>query len=58
MYEDMKSLFANSVLFLLAIALTDNFFQNYQTFEDIEPISSSADESLYHHEIKKDVLRV
>jgi hypothetical protein len=54
----MKSLFANSVLLLLTIALADNVFQDYRTFEEIEAISSSANESLYHLRIKKNMLRI
>lgn len=58
MYEDIKPLFANSILLLLTIALADRAFQNYATFEEIEAISSSADEFLHHLRIKKDMLRV
>jgi len=58
MYENMKSLYANSVLLLLAIALANNVFQDYQTFEDIEAISSSANEFLHHLRIRKNLLRV
>lgn len=58
MYENMKSLFANSVLFLLTIALANHVFQNYETFEEIEVISFSANEFLHHLRIKNDMLRV
>ena len=58
MYENMKSLFANPVLPLLAIALADHVFRDYQTFEDIEAISPPVDESLHHLRIKKDLLHV
>lgn len=58
MYEDMKSLYANPVLLLLAIALANNAFQDYQTFEDIEAISSPANEFLHHLRIRKNLLRV
>jgi hypothetical protein len=58
MYEDMEPLYANPVLPLLAIALADNAFQDYQTFEDIEAIPSPADGSLHHLRIRKDLLRV
>ena len=58
MYEDMEPLFANPVLPLLAIALADHAFRDYQTFEDIEAIPPPADGSLHHLRIKKDLLRV
>ncbi len=58
MYENMKSLFANSVLLLLTIALVNHVFQNYETFEEIEVISLSANEFLNHLRIKNDMLRV
>lgn len=58
MYKDMKPLFANPVLPLLAIALADRAFQDYATFEEIEAIPPPADESLHHLRIKKDMLRV
>ena len=58
MYEDMESLFANPVLFLLVIALTDRAFQDYATFEEIEAIPPPANGSLHHLRIKKDMLRV
>lgn len=58
MYENIKSLFANSVLSLLTIALTNQVFQNYESFEEIETISSSANEFLHHLRIKKNLLRV
>jgi len=46
------------VLPLLAIALADNAFQDYQTFNDVEAIPPPADGSLYHLRIRKDLLRV
>ena len=58
MYENIKSLFANSILFLLTIALTNRIFQNYATFEEIEAISSSTNEFLHYLRIKKNMLRV
>lgn len=58
MYEDMKPLFANPVLPLLAIALADRAFQDYETFKEIEAIPSPADGSLHHLQIKKGMLRV
>ncbi len=58
MYENMKSLFANPVLSLLTIALANHVFQNYETFEEIEAISLSANEFLHHLRIKNDMLRV
>ncbi len=36
----MKSLFANSILFLFAIALTNDVFRDYFNFAEIEMISS------------------
>lgn len=52
-YEDMEPLFPNSVLPLLAIALADHAFQDYQNLEEIEPIPPPADGSLHHLRIKK-----
>ncbi len=57
MYEDMKPLFANPVLPLLAIALANHAFQDYGTFEEIVAIPSPADEFLHHLRIKNDMLR-
>ena len=54
----MKPLFANPVLFLLTIALTDYIFQDYKIFEEIETISPFANESLHHFRIKKEIFRV
>ena len=54
----MEPLFANPVLPLLAIALADHAFRDYQTFEDIEAIPAPADGSLHHLRIKQDLLRV
>ena len=56
MYENMKLLFANSILFLLTIALTDDVFRDYFNFAEIEAISSSQNESLHHLRIKKKML--
>ena len=53
MYEDMEPLFANPVLPLMAIALADDAFQDYGSFEEIEAIPSPADGSLHHLRIKK-----
>ena len=58
MYEDMEPLFANPVLPLLAIALTDHAFRDYRTFEEIEAIPPPADRSLHHLRIKKEMLHV
>ncbi len=58
MYENMKSLFANSILSLLTIALTDDVFRDYSSFAEIEAISSSQDESLHHLKIKKVMLQM
>ena len=58
MYEEMEPLFANPVLPLLAIALADQAFQDYSTFEEIENIPSSEDRSLHHLRIKDEMLSV
>lgn len=58
MYENMKSLFTNSVLSLMIIALANHVFQDYESFEEIEKISSPADGSLHYLRIKKNMLRV
>ncbi len=58
MYENMKSLFANSILSLLAIALTDDVFRDYFNFAEIEAISSSQNEFLHHFRIKKVMLQM
>lgn len=56
MYEDMEPLFANPVLPLLVIALVDEAFQDYNTFEEIEAIPPPADGSLHHLRIKRGML--
>ena len=38
-YENMKSLFANLILFLLTIILTNDVFRNYFIFAEIKTIS-------------------
>ena len=53
MYENMKSLFANSILFLLTIVLTNDVFRDYFNFAEIETISSFQNEFLHHFKIKK-----
>ena len=58
MYEDIKPLFANSVLPLMAITLVDDVFQDYRSFKEIKVISPSVDGSLRHLQIKKDMLCV
>lgn len=58
MYEDMEPQVANPVLPFLAVALADNFFQDYRTFEEIEAFLLPADGSLHHLRIKKIMLRV
>lgn len=58
MYEEMEPLSANPVLPLMAIALADNAFQDYGSFEEIEAIPPPADGFLHHLRIKKDMLRV
>ena len=58
MYEDMKLLFANSILSLLTIVLTDDVFRDYFNFAKIEAISSSQDEFLQHLRIKKEMLQL
>lgn len=55
MYENMEPLFANPVLPLLAIALADEAFQDYNTFEEIEAIPPPTDGSLYHLRIKTEM---
>ena len=56
MYKDMKPLFTNPVLPLLAIALADRTFQYYRTFKEIETILPPAARFLYHLRIKKKML--
>ena len=51
----MQPLFANPVLPLLAIALADDAFQDYRTFEEIEAIPPPTDESLYHLRIREEL---
>ncbi|KAL9106911.1 MAG: hypothetical protein Q9187_008504, partial [Circinaria calcarea] len=58
MYEDMEPLFANPVLPLLAIALADEAFQDYGTFEEIEAIPPPGDGSLHYIRIKKEMLDI
>ena len=58
MYEDMEPLFANPILPLLAIALADQAFQDYSTFEEIENISSLKDKSLHYLWIKDEMLSI
>ncbi len=58
MYENIKSLFANSILSLLTIALTNDVFRDYSSFAEIEAISSFQDESLHHFKIKKVMLQM
>ena len=58
MYEDMEPLFANPMLPLLAIALADHVFQDYEFFEEIEAIPPPADGSLHHLRIKKNMFCV
>ena len=58
MYEDMEPLFANPVLPLLAIALADQAFQDYSTFENIENIPPPEDVSLHHLRMKDEMLSV
>ncbi|KAI9758897.1 MAG: hypothetical protein M1840_003737 [Geoglossum simile] len=53
MYEDMAPLFANPVLPMLAIALTDGAFKDYTTFKEIFAIPPLANGALYHLEIHK-----
>ena len=54
----MEPLFANPVLPLLAVALADDAFQNYRTFEEIEAIPPPVDGSLHHLRIRKQMLHV
>lgn len=58
MYENMKSLFANLILFLLTIALTDDAFRDYFNFAKIKAILSSQNRSLHHLRIKKEMLQI
>ena len=51
MYEDMEPLFANPILPLLTIALTDEAFQDYSTFEEIEDIPPPEDVELIGEEL-------
>ena len=53
MYKNIKSLFANLILFLLIIALTNVVFRDYFNFAKIETISSFQNKSLHHFKIKK-----
>ena len=58
MYEDIKPLFANPVLSLLAIALADYVFQNYGFFEEIETILLFSDGFLHHLRIRKNMFYI
>jgi hypothetical protein len=58
LYEDMQLLFANPVLPLLAIALANDVFKDYHTFEEIEAIPPPADGSLHYLRIKKEMFDV
>ena len=54
----MEPLFANPVLSLLAIALADEAFQDYGTFEEIEAVPPPTDGSLHHLRIKNGMLKL
>jgi hypothetical protein len=58
MYEDMEPLFANPILPLLAIALADDAFQDYQTSEEIFAIPPPSDGNLHELRIRKELGRV
>ena len=58
MYENMKPLFANPILSLLTIVLTDDALRDYSNFAEIETISSFQDGFLHHLRIKKEMLQV
>ncbi|RHZ51665.1 uncharacterized protein CDV56_103977 [Aspergillus thermomutatus] len=55
MYEDMEPLFANPVLPLLAIALANHAFQDYDTFEAIEAIPPREDGLLTYIRFKEEM---
>lgn len=58
MYENMKPLFANPVLPLLAIALADRALQDYDIFEKIESIPPPEDGFLHHLRIKSEMFDI
>ena len=55
MYEDMEPLYANPVLPFLAIALADDAFQDYHTFEEIFAIPPPFDGTLFELRIRKEL---
>jgi hypothetical protein len=57
-YEDIEPLYANPVLPLLAIALADDAFVDYQTFAAVEQIPPPADGSMHLLQIKEEMLSV
>lgn len=58
MYENIKSLFANPILFLLTIVLTNDAFCDYFNFAKIEAISSLQNKSLHYFKIQKNALNI
>jgi hypothetical protein len=55
LYEDMTPLYANPLMPFFAIALADEAFQDYQTFEDIFMIPPPPDGIPYELQIKKEL---
>jgi hypothetical protein len=55
MYEDMEPLYANPILPFLAIALADDAFQDYHTFEEIFAIPPPFDRTLFELRIRKEL---
>ena len=58
MYENIQLLFANPILSLLTIVLTNQIFQNYVIFEEIEVIFLFTNGFLHYFQIKKHMLCV
>ena len=57
-YEDIKPLFINPVLSLLAIVLADKTFQDYNIFKKIEDIPPSKDGFLHYLRIKNEIFNL
>jgi len=54
-YEDMEPLYANPILPFLAIALADDAFQDYHTFEEIFAIPPPFNKTLFKLYIRKEL---
>src|SRR5436309_10277604 len=51
-------LFSNPVLYFMAIALADNAFKDYSTFEEILQIEPPADQDIWPVDWKDEVLKL